>query len=464
VTAVSAPRWSRRVAVCAAVVGVLIAAVVVLLARRVPHVPPLYSEGIARAEKGGVVLVPAQSPARYVAGTSLLEPTVSLPGAAVATTRDVQAARAWLAAGRVPGKDTRYAHMAERALLDLRLLTLPNGAALAAWTPMFRYVWPRDASFAVAAFSITGHHGDAERVLRFLASLQPDDGRWHARYLPNGQGGVPDDRGVQLDGAGWVIWATWCWYVTAPDRVAARSTLEDLWPMVARSAKAAASLDRRGLPQSSSDYWERRERKVTLGTAAPLVTGLRAAADLARQSGRGEDADRWGDTARRLDAAVRREFRPRGYPRTVPTGGSDAAVTFLAPPFAARDPVVVRALVTAVDRLRVGNGGVRPGEGWYRDGVAWTPATAMFALAFAGTKDDDRARHWLDWLATHRTGLGALPERVDPRGCPVSAAPLGWTGAIVLLALAALEDHLPEPVGLEDSDAARDLQVRQDHG
>lgn len=434
-----------------AMVAIPVVVAAVVLAGRSPPVPPLYGEGIAGGSSGRVVSVPAGTHGEYVAGTSFLALPQSVPGAAVASGDDVAEARAWLAAGRVPGMASGYGSLAERALLDLRLLTLANGASVAAVPPRFRHVWPRDASFAAAAFSVTGHHADAERVLRFLAAVQPRDGRWHARYLPDGSGRVPDDRGPQLDGSGWVAWAVWCWYLTAPDLVAARTVLADLWPMVARSAdRAAQSLSagepgRGGLPAPSPDYWERREASVTLGTAAPLLTGLRAAADLARRTGRDREATRWADAARRLDAAISRTFRPRGYPRVLTGRGVDAAVTFVAPPFAARDPVVAQALLAAVDRLRVGNGGLRPGEQWYRDGVAWTPATALFALAFAASGERHRARHWLDWLSQHRTRVGALPERVDARGRPVSAAPLGWTAALVLLALTALEADLPVP-------------------
>jgi len=327
----------------------------------------------------------------------------------------VQAARTWLGTGRNP-KASAYREMYHRALLDLRALTLPNGAFLAArGQPWFGYVWPRDASFAVAAFSATGHHDDAERVLRFLARVQSGDGRWHARYLPDGSGQVPDDRGVQLDGSGWVAWSTWFWYSTSRDPLTARSALDDLWPMVERSAdRVAASLDRRGLPPASSDYWERRERKVTLGTAAPLLAGLRASAALARASGHAREAARWAQAAQRIDAGIQRTFRVRGYPRTLPTGGADSAVTFLGPPFAPPDPSVAEAVATAADRLRVRNGGLRPGERWYRDGVAWTNATAMFALAFAAAGEHNKAQHWLEWVGDHRTALGALPERVDP--------------------------------------------------
>jgi glucoamylase len=411
-----------------------------------PVIPALHSAGIATAELDGVVAVPPRTAVRYVVGTSLLEPVIPIAGAAIPLVHRIQAERAWLASGRPLAEGSRYRGMYERALLDLRCLTLRNGAFLAAMGPGFGYVWPRDASFAAAAFSATDHHGDAERILRFLAGFHPADGRWQARYLPDGSGRVPDDRGVQLDGGGWIAWSTWFWYSTVPDQLAARPALEDLWPMVERSAdRIAAALQRGGLPPPSADYWERDERKTTLGTVAPLLAGLRAAADLARQVDRTHDAARWAEGARRLDAGIRRTFRAHGYPRTLPAGGADAAVTFVAAPFAETDPAVAGALATAASRLRVSNGGLEPGERWRRDGTAWTPATSLFSLAFAAAGNRGLAQYWLDWLAGHRTTLGALPERVDTKGRPVSVAPLGWTAAVVVLAIRALEDDLPVP-------------------
>jgi GH15 family glucan-1,4-alpha-glucosidase len=51
----------------------------------------------------------------------------------------------------------------------------------------------------------------------------------------------------------------------------------------------------------------------------------------------------------------------------------------------------------------------------------------------------------LSWLAAHRTRLGELPEQVNSRGRAASVAPLAWTDAIVLLALADQAHPLPVP-------------------
>jgi glucoamylase len=361
------------------------------------------------------------------------------PGAAAAAA----ATREWLEEGTVPGENEMERRISERALLDLSLLTRPSGAALAGPHSRWNYVWPRDASFTAVAFAATGHHEESYKILAFLAGTQEPDGAWEARYNADGTP-VLDGRSRQLDAVGWFPWAVWYWYVTG----GRGERIEALWPAARGAADvAAASLGADGLPPGGADYWEAETWRPNLGTAAPLRTGLRAAADLARRLGHEADAWRYARAAARLDGAIEREFAPIGYPRTThPSSGADAAVTFLAPPFAPPDPRVEAAIADAAVRLHVPNGGVLPGEDWPHDPtVAWTPETALFALSASAAGDERGAEHWLGWLAAHRTTLGAFPEKVDADGEPKSAAPLGWTEAIVLLTLAAEEDPLPVP-------------------
>ncbi len=410
-----------------------------------PHqVQPLYSQGVAVGAGQPLRSVPQGMDAAFVPGTSLLR----RGGEQFAATepRAVARSRAWLRSGRVPGAGGPYTGMTRRALLDLRLLTLANGAAVAGWDPSWRYVWPRDAAFVTAAFSATGHYGEARDVLGFLSSVRPGDGRWRARYLPDGSGRAPGDRGVQLDGSGWVTWAVWFWYTTLPEQRRSPAALNALWPMVRSSAdEIAQSLDRRGLPPPSPDYWERPQGKTTLGTAAPLLAGLRAAADLATRSGHEGAARRWSAAAHELANGIAATFEVQGFPRTLPHGGADAAVTFCAPPFAPAQPSVRAAVARSAGQLTIANGGIKPGARWHRDDVAWTPETALFALAAAGLGEHERSRHWLSWLDAHRTELGSLSEKVGPDGQPIAVAPLAWTAATVLLAVTELHRDLPVP-------------------
>ena len=190
--------------------------------------------------------------------------------------------------------------MAARALLDIGLLTQPDGAVAAAWQGAWKYAWPRDSSWVAAALAVTGHPGLALRILRFVARVQPASGIWAARYHLSGPP-VLDGRATELDADGWFPWAVWLWYVSqrrAPRPVTEDTELAALWPAVSRAADRAARTGADGLPPASLDYWEHRPA-VTLGIAAPLLAGLRAAADLARSMGYGGQERRWSAAATR---------------------------------------------------------------------------------------------------------------------------------------------------------------------
>jgi glucoamylase len=383
----------------------------------------------------------------YVAPGRSAPPTLNQSACAAVAE---QADREWLRAGTVPGDTAAWRSMATRALLDLRLDVRPNGAVVAGWRSGWDYAWPRDSSWVAVALAQTGHPAMAYQILRFLQRMQPGNGIWAARYLLDGSSPVLDGRPAQLDADGWVPWAVWSWAATQPLAPGSRSRREltQLWPMVVRSADAAArSLARDGLPGPAMDYWEN-SVEVTLGTAAPLLAGLRAAAALAADIGgaaAASDGHRWAAAAARLARAITAAFGRTGYQRVPRAGsGADAAVTFLGPPFAEPGPQVLRAARSAQQALTVPNGGLGPGAAWSgTPDVAWTAETAFFALFDASTGQHGQAAALLDWLAAHRTKLGSLPEQVDSVGQPASTAPLSWSDAVTLLALLAQTGHVP---------------------
>jgi len=449
--------WSRPAALIVAAAAVLVAAAAVASARQQPAPPRLLTQGIAQdpCSPGRVLAVPPGSAGSYLAGTSVLRTGggvlsasgVSVPpaGREAACVRAAAAAsRRWLRSGLTPGRGAAELSMSRRALLDLRLSVRPDGAVLAGWYPHWEYAWPRDSSWAAVALADSGHPADAFRILRFLRRAQSPDGTWAARYRPDGTGPVRDGRPGELDADGWVPWAVWSWAAAQPAGPAVRRELAQLWPMVSAAADAAArSLTSDGLPEPAMDYWEE-SVAVTLGTAAPLLAGLRAAADLGGQIG-SASARRWADAAARLSAAIQHAFGRLGYHRLpFARSGADAAVAFLGPPFAEPGAGVRRAALRAQAALTLPAGGLRPGTSWPgARGVAWTAETASFALFDAAAGLGRRAAGLLSWLAAHRTRLGALPEQVTPQGRPASVAPLAWTDAGVLLALLAQAHHLP---------------------
>jgi glucoamylase len=400
-------------------------------------VPPQAADGAAYLPASTVLRL-ADGRLRYLPpGAS--EPATVPAGdpAALAAAADE---RAWLDRGTVPGVTDAERQAAAASLLFLRLLVRPGGAAIAAQTPYWAYVWPRDASFAAAALAVTGHRAEAAEVVGFLGRTQRPDGTWPARSHPDGRP-VTDGRPSQLDATGWVPWAAWL----ASDQGRDRRLAAAWWPTVRAAADVAAgSLDAAGLPPAVADYWERREHAPTLGTAAALRVGLRAAAHLAGRLGHRDRQAAWRRAADHLDRAVHERFGPTGYQRHPHGGGADAAVAWLAPPFGPPDPAVRAALAAAWRRLQVAGGAV-PGRPWH-GGDPWTPATASFALAAMADGDRAAAEARLGWLLAHRTALGAFPERVGRQdGAPRSVAPLAWTHALVLLALVSREGGVPTP-------------------
>jgi glucoamylase len=356
------------------------------------------------------------------------------------STIESTAFQTWLHKGVVPDPNGPYAALATTALADLHSLTLRNGGVVASLSKNWHYVWPRDASFAAVAFARTGHLPDALQALEFLQQVQADDGSFQARYLTNGSG-PPDDRGIQDDAPGWVLWAVDDVIAAAPQaqRTAIAGTFQtmvdrSLHRLLNRTAGVTA------LPAPSSDYWEHPESQLTLGIAAPTLAGLSAGSRLVQD----RDPQLAREAAQRattLRNSIQVVFGP-AYSRYTGGTGPDAAVTFLLPPYVDSPvPGAVDAAQAALTKLRQPGGGLAPGSTWHRsDGVSWTPETALFMLASAETGDTQGATGLLTWFAQHSQRSDAIPEKVLADGSSKgSVAPLAWSDALVLLTLQQLD-------------------------
>lgn len=400
----------------------------------------LYSEGIVVGADGAPLIVPPGTVVERLAGTPYLAPGESLPGAADGASAAAAACAAELGAAQLPGRDSPYASMARTALADIVGLCFPNGAAVAAASPYWRYVWPRDVGYMAVALARCGLVDRALSTILFVADCQHDDGTFEARYLPDGSRRPPDERGRQLDGVGWMLWAAWALHGATGDVHAA------VHPLIRRSVDAAlTAIGDDGMPYASQDFWEIDIAEPTLGSAAPLLLGLRCGRDLLAAIGDRGRAATAGTAATRLATAIAERFGAVGYARRVSgVGGRDASTAFLLPPFSAPLPGAEAAWRATVADTTLANGGVRPGEEWEDRETGWTPQVSLHALAAAGLGDTALAHRLLSWLAARCTAMGSLPEKVTADGRPAAVAPLGISGATVLLALAAL-DGAPIP-------------------
>ncbi|GAA4359994.1 glycoside hydrolase family 15 protein [Angustibacter luteus] len=353
------------------------------------------------------------------------------------------AENAWVAQGSDPGTGGRWADMTHWALVDLRQLSGKNGSMSAGAARYWSYTWPRDAAFAAAALARTGHVGEAWQMIDFLRSVQEDDGGFEARYRPDGTGS-PDARERQSDGAAWALWGTAQVLAQTKDDDARVAQLVAHYDMVDEASDYLMRLTFSGttMPPPGPDYWEVPTRKLTLGTAAPVLFGLRAAAQLYGELGSPALATRASGAADQYQRVLYQTFARKGFQRYPAGGGVDAAITFLMPPFVEHPRAdVVRAWRKYQRDAERPAGGLAPGTSWKNDGISWTPEVGLVALTAAASGDQTRAEHWLDWLDWHRVPWGSLPEKVLGDGSPAGPAPLAWTASSVLIAVATLRDR-----------------------
>ena len=401
--------------------------------RRVARAAGAVIAAAALLGTGALAFGPAElavDPVLITPSTWQADPQTRAGAAATAATEE------WLDSGRVPGRGTRWEGMGEVALADLRELVRPNGAVLAGAADRWEYVWPRDSAFVAVALAETGHPEEAARVLGFLdtLALDPEHG-FEARYHLDGAG-PPDDRERQLDGCGWVLWS-----LERVHRAGSPEVADRFAGMQDRCTAHLLAVTEGGhrVPPASPDYWEVSEWRTTLGTAAPVLAGLAHSAELYAVRGLAGRATVTRAAAQSLERIVHREFGPE-YERYGGSGGLDAAVAMLLPPFTGERHAAVAAWQRyQLDALRQA-GGLAPGTSWKQDGISWTPETALVAYTAAASGRRGTAAYWLDWLDEHRTPWGSLPEKVTASGRPAGPGPLAWTAALVVLTLSSLDD------------------------
>jgi len=211
------------------------------------------------------------------------------------------------------------------------------------------------------ALAVTGHGADALRVLTFLQKEQSRDGTWAARYEPDGGGPVRDGRPVELERGGLGAVGG---VVLVRGRPLPRGAPR-AGPAVAngqRGSERGRAVAYPGWPARCRHRLLEHGTQVTLGTAAPLLTGLRAAADIAGALARKPAAQDWSDAAARLSTSVQASFGCYGFNRLPDdSSGPDASVTFLGPPFGPASAALERAEEATERALTLPGGGDLPG-------------------------------------------------------------------------------------------------------
>ncbi len=150
----------------------------------------------------------------------------------------------------------------------------------------YHLVWPRDLVQTAGAFLACGANAEAQRVVRYLRTVQEEDGSWPQNCWLDG---THYWNGIQLDECAFpILLVDMAWREGALPRPA----LPGYWPMISR---AAGYIVRHG-PLTGQDRWEE-NAGYTPFTLAVQVAALLAAADLAETCEIDGVADFLRDTA-----------------------------------------------------------------------------------------------------------------------------------------------------------------------
>jgi glucoamylase len=331
-----------------------------------------------------------------------------------------------------------------RSLLALELLAdRSSGSVIAApeldpeFVPSggYGFVWGRDLAFIALAFLSAGRDDLARRALRWLPTAQEPEGLWLQRHWTNGSL-APSWCRHQLDETGAILFA----YDAAWRQLRDAELDAELWPSAQRAADfLLGTIEPDGLPVATADLWEERDGRHAF-TAAAIVGGLRAAAELAQRH-EPALAERYGAAAEVVRAAIERElwsdFHGR-YLRTLGDPTLDVSLLGLAWPFAAVDPdgERMRATVDALrEELGCPAGSLRRYAGdTYAGGNRWVLAALWLGLWHRQVGDDEGMQRALTYALSAQTTLGLLPEQVTDDGEPAWVVPLAWSHAMLLLA------------------------------
>lgn len=128
------------------------------------------------------------------ARVAVSDPSEVIPGTRVAmnahnpaelVAREAQ----WLASLAPWTRDSAHADLIRDAYLDMFVLSEGLEAPVAGWTPLWRYVWPRDTAHIAVAFAAAGDVNRAQRALDFLARVPRTARGWfEARYTLDARG------------------------------------------------------------------------------------------------------------------------------------------------------------------------------------------------------------------------------------------------------------------------------------
>lgn len=374
----------------------------------------------------------------------------------------------------IPPEITRFF---KRSLLIIRTQTDKAGAIVAANDSdiikfnkdTYTYMWPRDGSLVAMALSDTGYEAIVRDFLFFCEKLITKDGyvlhkynpdgsvgsSWHAK-IKNGEIQLP----IQEDESALILLALQKYHENFENIEVVQKLYDGIVLKIGKFLTKFVE-EKTGLPLPSYDPWEE-HRAVFTYTTSCTYAGLKAATELAEETGHYSDAKRFDEYAERIKKAIctylYSEKDQRFYKRVMVRDGKiteedstiDASLSFIwkMGVLPVDDPRVDNTMQAISDHLRVHSeiGGIAryTGDAYHFDfehvswnevpGNPWIITTLWEAdyrmMRAKSRKDLEKTLEALFWAMKMASTSGILPEQVHPyTGKPLSVAPLTWSHA-----------------------------------
>ncbi len=183
----------------------------------------------------------------------------------------------------------QYEAICKRSLLTILLLCDHNGGIIASPSlyPDYRYVWCRDAGYMAVALDLCGQHGISEKYFEWCKKTQNSDGSWVQNYYVEGN---PRLTAIQIDQVGTTIWAALVHYRITRDKL----FLNRYWEMIKKAGDYLSSVA--NPPSPSYDLWEEKYG-VFAYTLGAIYGGLKSAYNICKILGKEEhDIQNWKES------------------------------------------------------------------------------------------------------------------------------------------------------------------------
>ncbi|MFQ6051755.1 MAG: glycoside hydrolase family 15 protein [Candidatus Hydrothermarchaeota archaeon] len=342
----------------------------------------------------------------------------------------------------------QYYEIYKRSLLILRLLCDNGGGIIAApefdkeflYSGGYGFSWGRDSSFVAMAFDRAGYHNISRKYYEFCMKTQEKDGIWYQRYQCDGTL-APSWGLVQIDETGSILHGI-SYHIT---RTKDRSFARKIFPCIEKAVSYLISnLDEEtGLQNPCMDLWEQ-DNGVFAYSNASVYAGILSASRLASFLNKSKKSKSWRNHANELKDNTIEKFwleKEKRFAKSLkPLDKSlDSSLIGLSTPNRLLDPMDPRIISTIrqIEKNLTKKGGIirfRGDRYWGEN--PWTVTTLWLALYYAEVKNRVKALSYINWCLRYKNELGLIPEQLDAISLkPVSAIPLGWAHALLILAL-----------------------------